>query len=126
MKKLPDEVDGQAVEWKEKQSSSAGGALALTVLAAVIAFCAGLRSRSFTLGCFLFAALAVCIAALFTVRSAWLTTAFSSVLGGLALFSPFEDFVNGSFSVPTLVYYISAAGLFLFFTAQGIEKRRWN
>ena len=108
---------------------SAGSVMALvvfTVLAAVAAFCAGLRSRSFTLGCLLFAALAVGIAVLFTVRSAWLTTAFSSVLGGLALFQPFEDFVNGSFSVPALVYYISAAGLFLFFTAQGIEKRRWN
>ena len=108
---------------------SAGSVMALvvfTVLAAVAAFCTGLRSRSFTLGCLLFAALAVGIAVLFTVRSAWLTTAFSSVLGGLALFQPFEDFVNGSFSVPALVYYISAAGLFLFFTAQGIEKRRWN
>ena len=108
---------------------SAGSVMALvvfTVLAAVAAFCAGLRSRSFTLGCLLFAALAVGIAVLFTVRSAWLTTAFSSVLGGLALFQPFEDFVNGSFSVPALVYYISAAELFLFFTAQGIEKRRWN
>ena len=108
---------------------SAGSVMALvvfTVLAVVAAFCAGLRSRSFTLGCLLFAALAVGIAVLFTVRSAWLTTAFSSVLGGLALFQPFEDFVNGSFSVPALVYYISAAGLFLFFTAQGIEKRRWN
>lgn len=108
---------------------SAGSVVALvvfTVLAAVIAFCAGLRSRSFTFGCFLFAGLAVCIAALFTFRSAWLTTAFSSALGGLSLFQPFEDFVNGSFSVPTLVYYISVAGLFLFFTAQGIEKRRWN
>lgn len=108
---------------------SAGSVMALvvfTVLAAVASFCAGLRSRSFTLGCLLFAALAVGIAVLFTVRSAWLTTAFSSVLGGLALFNPFEDFVNGSFSVPALVYYISAAGLFLFFTAQGIEKRRWN
>ena len=108
---------------------SAGSVMALvvfTVLAAVAAFCAGLRSRSFTLGCLLFAALAVGIAVLFTVRSTWLTTAFSSVLRGLALFQPFEDFVNGSFSVPALVYYISAAGLFLFFTAQGIEKRRWN
>ena len=87
---------------------SAGSVMALvvfTVLAAVAAFCAGLRSRSFTLGCLLFAALAVGIAVLFTVRSAWLTTAFSSVLGGLALFQPFEDFVNGSFSVPVPVLY---------------------
>lgn len=108
---------------------SAGSVMALvvfTVLAAAIAVWAGLRSRSLTWGCILFAVLAAGISILFTVRSTWLTEAFSSVLEALALFNPFEDFVNGSFSVPTLVYYLTVSGLFLFFTAQGIEKRRWN
>ena len=86
---------------------------------------AGLRSRSLTLGCILFAALAAGISALFLFRGGWLTGAFSGVLEALCLFAPFEKFVNGSFSVPAVVYYLSAAGLFLFFTAQGIEKRRW-
>ena len=58
--------------------------------------------------------------------SAWLTEAFSAVLSALCLFTPFEDFVNNSFSIPTLVYYLTVTVLFLFFTAQGIEKRRWN
>ena len=30
------------------------------------------------------------------------------------------------FSIPTLVYYLTVTMLFLFFTAQGLEKRRWN
>ena len=47
------------------------------------------------------------------------------VLEALCLFAPFERFVNGSFSLSAVVYYFSAAGLFLFFTAQHIEKRRW-
>ena len=108
---------------------SAGSAMALvvfTVLAAAASLLAGLRSRSLALGCLLFSALAAGIAVLFTLRSAWLTEAFSAVLEALCLFTPFESFVNGSFSIPALVYYLSAAGLFLFFTAQGIEKRRWN
>ena len=50
----------------------------------------------------------------------------SAVLSALCLFAPFEEFVNNSFSIPTLVYYLTVAVLFLFFTAQGIEKRRWN
>ena len=107
---------------------SAGSAAALvifTLLAAAASVLAGLRSRSLTLGCVLFAVLAAGISALFLFRSGWLTGAFSAVLEALCLFAPFERFVNGSFSVQAVVYYLSAAGLFLFFAAQGLEKRRW-
>jgi ABC-2 type transport system permease protein len=66
------------------------------------------------------------LAALFAVRSAWLTEAFSAVLAALCLFTPFEDFINSTFSVPALVYYGSVTVLFLFLTGQTLEKRRWN
>ena len=108
---------------------SAGSAIALalfTALAAVLSVVAGLRSKSFTLGCLSFAACCVALTALFLLRSSWLTEGFSAVLSALCLFTPFENFVNSSFSIPTLVYYLTAAALFLFFTAQGLEKRRWN
>lgn len=108
---------------------SAGSAVALavfTVLAGGTSVVVGLRTRSFTFGCLLFAALCLGLSGLFLLRSAWLTEAFSAVLYALCLFLPFEEFVNASFSVPALVYYASAALLFLFFTAQTIEKRRWN
>ena len=42
---------------------------------------------------------------LFLLKSSWLTEAFSAVLSALCLFTPFEEFVNSSFSIPTLVYY---------------------
>ena len=106
----------------------AGSAMVLAVfavLAAAVSAAAGMRCRSLTVGCALFAVLAAGLSALFLWRSAWLTEAFAAVLEGLCLFAPFEQFVNGSFSVPALVYYLSASGLFLFFAAQGIEKRRW-
>ena len=108
---------------------NAGSAVALVVFTALSAgasLAVGLRTRSFTLGCFCFAALCAGLSALFLLRSAWLTEAFSAVLSALCLFAPFEEFVNNSFSIPTLVYYLTVTVLFLFFTAQGIEKRRWN
>lgn len=108
---------------------SAGSAAALAVfvaLAAALSLVAGLRSRSLLLGCGLFAACALGLSALFTLRSAWLTEAFSAVLEALCLFVPFESFVNSSFSIPALVYYLSVTGLFLFLTGQTLEKRRWN
>lgn len=108
---------------------SAGSAVALVVftgLAAAAAVAAGLRSKSLTLGCGLFAACCIGLSVLFTLRSAWLTEAFSAVLEALCLFAPFEDFVNSSFSIPALVYYLSVTALFLFLTGQTLEKRRWN
>ena len=106
-----------------------GSAVALalfTAIAAVLSVVAGLRSKSFTLGCLSFAGCCVALTALFLLKSSWLTEAFSAVLNALCLFIPFEEFVNSSFSIPTLVYYLTVAAVFLFFTAQGLEKRRWN
>ena len=108
---------------------NAGSAVALAVFTAIagaVSLLAGLRTRSFILACLPFAALRLGLTGLFLVQSAWLTEAFSAVLSALCLFTPFEDFVNNSFSLPTLVYYLSVTGMFLFFTAQSIEKRRWN
>ena len=108
---------------------TAGSAVALalfTTIAAVLSVVAGLRTRSFTLGCLTFAGCCVVLTALFLLQSSWLTEAFSAVLSALCLFTPFEEFVNNSFSIPTLVYYLTVIVLFLFFTAQGLEKRRWN
>ncbi len=108
---------------------TAGSVQALILFAALLAAAAviaGLRSRSALLGAGVFCVGFLGLAALFAFRSAWLTTAFSAVLEALCLFSPFEEFVGLTFSVPAAVYYLSVAGLFLFLTVQSIEKRRWN
>ena len=108
---------------------NAGSAVALAVFTAIAgaaSLMAGLRTRSFILGCLTFAALCLGLTGLVLLQSAWLTEAFSAVLSVLCFFTPFEDFVNNSFSLPTLVYYLTVTGMFLFFTAQSIEKRRWN
>ena len=108
---------------------NAGSAVALAVftgIAGAASLAAGLRTRSFVLGCLTFAVLCLGLTGLFLLRSAWLTEAFSAVLSALCLFTPFEDFVNNSFSIPAVVYYLTVTAVFLFFTAQSIEKRRWN
>ena len=82
-----------------------------------------------TLGCLSFAGCCVALTALFLLKSSWLTEAFSAVLNALCLFIPFEEFVNSSFSIPTLVYYLTVAAVFLFSprrgwkSAAGTERR---
>ena len=106
-----------------------GSALAMgvfLVLAALGAAYAGWHSRSWGLGLGVFTVCCAAILVLFWLRSAALTSAFSSLLGALCLFSPFEKFVSGLFSLSAVVYYLSVTALFLFFTCQTLEKRRWN
>lgn len=106
-----------------------GSALAMgvfLVLAVLGATYAGWHSRSWGLGLGVFTVCCAAILVLFWLRSAALTSAFSSLLGALCLFSPFEKFVSGLFSLNAVVYYLSVTALFLFFTCQTLEKRRWN
>lgn len=108
---------------------SAGSAAALVVfagLAALFSLGVGLRSKSLLAGCISFAVLCLGLSALFWFRSAWLIEAFSAVLEALCLFVPFESFVNGVFSVPSVVYYLTVSALFLFFTVQVLDRRRWT
>lgn len=106
-----------------------GSALAMgvfLVLAVLGAAYAGWHSRSWGLGLGVFTVCCAAILVLFWLRSAALTSAFSSLLGALCLFGPFEKFVSGLFSLSAVVYYLSVTALFLFFTCQTLEKRRWN
>lgn len=108
---------------------TAGSSLALVVFAIILGAASliiGLRSRSLVLGGGVFAVGCIALAVLFSVRSAALTAVFSAVLGALALFEPFLNFVNGLFDVTALVYYAGVAGLFLLLTGQALGKRRWN
>ena len=96
------------------------------VVLAVVALLVGLACKNVTVGSAVFCGGAVVLVLLFKLRPAWLLTGFNSVLGALALFQPFTDFVGGMFSVTGIVYYLSVAGLFLFLTGQALERRRWN
>ena len=99
---------------------------AFVVILLAVSLVVGLRSRSLTLGAGVFVAGFVLLTILFNTKSAALTSAFTGVLGALALFEPFLEFVNGLFSVTALVYYLGVIVLFLFLTGQALEKRRWN
>lgn len=108
---------------------TAGSGLAMAafvVILLAVSVVVGLRSRTLTLGAGVFLVGFVLLTILFNTKSAALTSAFTSVLGALALFEPFLEFVNGLFSVTALVYYLGVIVLFLFLTGQALEKRRWN
>lgn len=50
----------------------------------------------------------------------------TKILNCFDLTSGMNQFFQGCIDVKALVYYVSMTGLFLFFTAQSIQKRRWS
>ena len=48
------------------------------------------------------------------------------LMRALSLFDRFDAFVSGVFDLTAIVFYLSAAALFLFLTVESLEKRRYN
>ena len=106
--------------------SAAASLAAFTVLAALLALFLHWMTKSLVLPSAVFCVLEGGLAAVYFLKPAWLEGLFPKLLNSLALFGRFDNFVNGLFDISSLVYFVSVALLFVFFTCQGIEKRRWS
>jgi ABC-2 type transport system permease protein len=60
------------------------------------------------------------------IKSDLLYGALPSMLKAVSLFDKLDNFASGIFDITALIYYISIMALFLFFTVQSMEKRRWS
>ncbi len=49
-----------------------------------------------------------------------------TVLGTVSMFMRLNNFIYGIFDISALVYYLSIIALFVFFTVQSVERKRWN
>lgn len=50
----------------------------------------------------------------------------AAVFGSIAVFAKLETFSNGILDITILLQYLSLSWLFVFFTIQAVEKRRWS
>ena len=112
-----------------KTMFTSGNILAFVVFALVLlaaSAAVGVVCKNILAGGAVLAVGAAALFALFILRPAWLLSAFDAVLTALALFAPYAEIIGGSFSFPVILYYLSVIGVFLFFTGQTLERRRWN
>ena len=72
------------------------------------------------------AALELVLAVFFFTGSSRFEGLFSRALGWLSFFSRLDNFIYGIFDITSLVYYLTVAAVFVFFTMQSVEKRRWS
>lgn len=50
---------------------------------------------------------------------------FPKIMEALSPFERFATFINGTFDLTAVIYFLSVIGVFLFLTVQSMEKRRW-
>ena len=50
----------------------------------------------------------------------------SKIMNSLSFYSKYSEFTQGVFSLPSVVFFISTAFLFNFFTVRVLDKRRWG
>ena len=65
------------------------------------------------------------ITAIYMIRSSLFVGLIQKILSVTAIFDRFTNFTNGVVDITALVYYISVSALFVFFTVQSMEKKRW-
>ena len=66
------------------------------------------------------------LAAAYTFRSSDFQGLFPDLMEQLSLFDRFYEFVNGTFDLTAIVYYLTIIAVFVFLTVQSLEKQRWS
>ncbi len=104
-------------------ASYIGITVAILLLCALVYFTTKNYWTAFGIAILLEGALLV----VFLVEPTLLEGTLGTTLSGLALFDRLTAFIgSGLFDITALVYYLSVSAVFVFFTVQTMEKKRWS
>lgn len=68
----------------------------------------------------------VALGLIYYFKGPWLEGSLNRFMNSLSIFQRYSYFVYGILDLNTVLYYITMTVLFLYFTVQVIEKRRWS
>lgn len=106
--------------------SSTASFVAVTIIIVAIALILRFMTKNTFAAVTTFLILEIALVAVLTFASDALSGLLTTAMEKLSLFDRFDTFVSGVFDITSLVFYIVTAGVFLFFTVQSLEKRRWS
>lgn len=97
-----------------------------TVLIVLLGLIVYMMTKNTTAGVGSAVVLEACLAAVYFIRPALLEGVFKNLLNSLSVFTRLNNFLNGIFDLTAVVYYLTIILLFVFFTLQSMDKRRWS
>ena len=97
-----------------------------TVFFLLIAVADWALCRSIPFSLLIFFVLELPLVGLYLKDIRYLSGRFAQMIDAVSIFYYFGAFTGGIFDITAIVLYLSVTAVFLFFTVQVLEKRRWN
>ena len=107
-------------------TASSSSLIALSALALVLAAIVYLFTKNLSVACLTAAALVGALLIAYAIDASAFSGLFPALMKKLSLFERFYGTIGGMFDLTAIVYYLSIIGVFLFFTTETLEKRRWS
>lgn len=107
-------------------STSLSSFIALTIIILIVAGIVWYMTKNSTVAYIVAIVLEAIIFVLYMIDSTMFSGLINSALTALSLFERIDLFVAGMFDVTSIVYYLSVILLFVYFSMQSVEKRRWS
>lgn len=107
-------------------TASSSSLIALSALALVLAAIVYLFTKNLSVAFLTAAALVGALLIAYAIDASAFSGLFPALMKKLSLFERFYGTIGGMFDLTAIVYYLSIIGVFLFFTTESLEKRRWS
>lgn len=107
-------------------TASSSSLIALSALALVLAAVVYLFTRNLSVAFLTAAAVIGGLLIAYAIDASAFSGLFPELMKKLSLFERFYGTIGGMFDLTAIVYYLSIIGVFLFFTTETLEKRRWS
>ena len=107
-------------------STAAATAIVFAFLSALLSLLVFFVTKSRTAGWLIFIVLEAPIIVISFAKTTLLEGLLPKVFGVLSVFDRFYTFADGLFDGTSIIYFLSVAALFVVFTVQSMEKRRWS
>lgn len=107
-------------------TASSSSLIALSALALVLAAIVYLFTKNLSVAFLTTAALVGALLIAYAIDASAFSGLFPALMKKLSLFERFYGTIGGMFDLTAIVYYLSIIGVFLFFTTETLEKRRWS
>ena len=107
-------------------STSGAAMVGFAVLILALAVIVWVITKNSTAAWILFVVLEIPVIIISFVNSTLLEGALPAMFDTLSVIDRFYSFANGVFDLKAVVYFVTVAVLFNFFTVQSVEKRRWS
>ena len=107
-------------------TASSSSLIALSALTLVLAAIVYLFTKNLSVAFLTAAALVGALLIAYAIDASAFSGLFPALMKKLSLFERFYGTIGGMFDLTAIVYYLSIIGVFLFFTTETLEKRRWS